>query len=87
MKSETTAEFWKAYSELDIKLQKSARKAYSLWIDNPFHPSLRFKCVNSAENVWSVRISKGCHPLGIMTCDVVVWFWIGGHDDYEKNLG
>ena len=59
MKSETLASFWKAYAKLRPELRQQARKAYQLWAENPFHPSLRFKCINQAENLWSVRITRG----------------------------
>jgi hypothetical protein len=87
MRSETTEAFWERYSELDDKIRRSARKAYSLWRDNPFHPSLRFKCVNSQQSIWAVRISKGYRALGILADDTMTWFWIGGHDEYEKFFG
>lgn len=87
MISATTDGFWNTYAELDDKIQKSARKAYWLWKDNPFHPSLHFKCVNSKEGIGSVRVSKGYRALGILNQDTITWFWIGGHDDYERLIG
>lgn len=64
--------------------KKSARKSYRLWEKNPFHPSLHFKCINTEENIWSVRITHGYRALGIFENDQVIWFWIGDHDGYEK---
>ena len=58
MKSQTLDSFWDAYRSLSKKDRRSARKSYRLWRDNPFHPSLRFKCINSQEDVWSVRIES-----------------------------
>jgi len=46
MNSATLPSFWEAYGRLDDSVRQSARKAYALWADNPFHPSLRFKCIN-----------------------------------------
>jgi hypothetical protein len=86
MKSATLASFWKAYDALDDSLQRHARKAFLLWIENPFHPSLHFKCVNASEDIWSVRISLGCRALGVLAGDTVTWFWIGSHDEYEKQF-
>ncbi|MET0752386.1 MAG: hypothetical protein ABWZ66_03395 [Pyrinomonadaceae bacterium] len=87
MKSETLPSFWKEYARLSPNLKQQARKAYQLWAENPFHPSLRFKCVNQAESLWSVRITRGIRAIGIMDGDTVVWFWIGNHDDYETFFG
>jgi len=87
MNSQTLPSFWKEYSHLHESIKKRARKIYLLWRENPFHPSLHFKCVNSAENIWSVRISKAYRAIRIMENDTVIWFWIGNHDDYEKYFG
>lgn len=65
-------------------MKRSARKAYRVWQQNPFHPSLHFKCVNDEEHIWSVRITKGIRAVGIFENDVVTWFWIGRHDQYER---
>ncbi len=87
MKSATVPSFWHAYRSLDGKVKSSVKKAYRLWHEDPFHPSLRFKCINREENIWSVRLSLGYRALGVLDGDTVTWFWVGGHDDYERFLG
>jgi hypothetical protein len=84
MNSGTLPSFWAAYRSLDEDLKQSARKAYRLWAENPFHPSLRFKCINHDENIWAVRITRGYRAVGVLESNTVVWFWIGNHDDYER---
>jgi len=84
MKSATLPSFWNAYQGLDEQIKKSARKAYQLWRNNSFHPSLHFKCINNEENIWSVRITQSYRAIGILEGDTVTWFWIGSHDDYER---
>jgi hypothetical protein len=32
----------------------------------------------------AVRITLGYRALGIFDNDTVMWFWIGGHDEYDK---
>jgi hypothetical protein len=86
MKSATLPSFWAAYEILNADVKRSARKAYRLWVGNPFHPSLHFKCINREENVWSVRITRGYRALGILEGDTVTWFWIGSHDEYERFI-
>lgn len=86
MRSATLPSFWTAYTSLNEDIKHTARKAYRLWAQNPFHPSLHFKCINREENVWSVRITHGYRALGVLEGDRVTWFWIGGHDDYERFL-
>jgi mRNA-degrading endonuclease RelE of RelBE toxin-antitoxin system len=84
MKSSTLPSFWTAYKSLDKRIQASARKAYLLWRENPFHPSLHFKCINRDENVWSVRVTRGYRAVGTFDGNTVTWFWIGGHNDYDR---
>jgi hypothetical protein len=84
MKSATLPSFWDGYREQSDSVRQRARKAYRLWADNPFHPSLHFKCIDSSEGIWSVRITCSHSALGVMEGDTVTWFWIGNHDDYER---
>lgn len=84
MRSQTLPSFWEAYQTLNEDIKRRARKAYQLWEENPFHPSLHFKCINREEDIWAVRVTLGYRALGIFENDVVTWFWIGGHDDYER---
>lgn len=87
MKSATLPSFWEAYQRLDKDIQLRAKKAFALWQDNPFHPSLHFKCINTPENIWSVRITLGYRALGVLEGDSVTWFWIGSHTEYERYFG
>jgi hypothetical protein len=84
MNSNVLPSFWAAYQSLERDVRERARKAYRLWAENPFHPSLRFKCINPQENVWSVRVTRGYRALGLWEGDTVTWFWIGSHDEYER---
>jgi hypothetical protein len=54
MKSSTTPSFWRAYRSLSAEIQAEANKTYSLWKENPRHPSLHFA---PKGEYWSVRIS------------------------------
>lgn len=87
MKSATLPSFWAAYRSLEDDIRLRARKAYQIWAQNPFHPSLHFKCINSEEGIWSVRITLGYRAVGVWEGDTVTWFWIGGHDVYEQYFG
>lgn len=87
MISKTLPSFWKEYAQLDRILKGQAEKAYQLWRENPLHPSLRFKCINKEENIWSVRITRSYRAVGVLENDTVTWLWIGNHDNYEKYFG
>lgn len=84
MNSATLPSFWTAYRPLDETVKQSARKAYRLWAENPFHPSLRFKCINQEEDIGAVRITRGYRAVGVLEGDTVTWFWVGNHDEYEQ---
>lgn len=84
MRSATLPSFWVKYRPLSNSVKEAAQKAYRLWADNPFHPSLHFKCINSEEGIWSVRITRSYRALEVLKNDTVTWFWIGSHDDYER---
>lgn len=84
MKSYTVSSFWTAYRSLNDETKRSARKSYRLWEQNPFHPSLHFKCINRDENIWAVRITRNYRALCILEGDMATWFWIGSHTDYER---
>ena len=84
MNSATLPSFWEGYRSLNDDLKDRANKAFRLWVQNPFHPSLHFKCVNHEENIWSVRVTRGYRTLGLLEGDTVTWFWIGSHDEYER---
>jgi hypothetical protein len=84
MKSFATSDFWQAYAELSPEMKKKARKAYRLWQDDPFYPSLHFKKVG--KNLWSARVSGGFRALALKKGDDYYWIWIGTHDEYESFL-
>lgn len=87
MKSRTTAQFRKLFSDLPKPVQKQARAAYRQFKDNPSYPSLRFKKVHPELPIYSARINKNYRAVGQVDGDTVIWFWIGSHTDYDKLLG
>lgn len=84
MISLTLSSFWDSYYSLSPEVRAQAKKAYELWEKSPFHPSLHFKCINKNEHIWAVRISRGYRALGVFENNTITWFWIGGHDQYER---
>jgi len=66
MRSSTTPDFWESYRALPPDIQSRARTAYLLWLNNPRHPSLRFKKVGE---VWSIRIGRGYRALALLKDD------------------
>ena len=86
MISETTEDFWEQYYRLPQDIRRRARAAYQRFEVNPQHPGLRFKRVDPVEPLYSVRISANYRAVGILDEDVILWAFIGTHDDYERFL-
>ena len=78
-----TSAFWNCYQRLPVATQQLADKNFELLKQDPEHPSLHFKKVGEYR---SVRVGIAYRALGIADGDNVVWFWIGGHDEYERLI-
>jgi hypothetical protein len=87
MRSELTEEFVQYFADLPERVQKTARKNYRLWKENPSHPSVEFKKLNTKQPVYSVRAGIGWRAVGVFkNPDTIVWFWIASHSNYDKLL-
>ena len=86
MKSVTTERFRRQYAAAGEQRQRQIRRAYQLWLENPAHPSIRFKKIHNSEPIYSARVDLDWRALGVMQNDTVVWFWVGPHDEYEALL-
>jgi hypothetical protein len=82
--SRGTPEFWRLYRAPPADVRKLARKNYSLWSENAFHPSLHFKPVGKPN--WSVRVGDRYRAVGKFSGSVFLWEWIGTHEDYNKRF-
>ncbi len=76
--------FWNCYNVLPERVRELADKNFSLLKADPRHPSLRFKKIG---RFYSVRVGRSYRALGVEAPDGVLWFWIGGHMDYDKIIG
>ena len=86
MKSSATKTFRKRLSDLPTSVQDQAAKAYALWKEDPYHPSLQFKRVSQRQPIYSARISLNYRVLGLLEANHVYWYWIGTHDEYDELL-
>jgi len=87
MNSELSTEFIRLFRQLPNRIQKTAKKNYRLWKQNPQHPGVEFKKLKTNTAVYSVRAGIGWLAVGVMKdSDTIVWFWIGSHADYDKLL-
>ncbi len=86
MNSKTTKRFRQMLAKLPSDIRHQARKAYSLFRENPNHPSLRFKKIHTTEPIYSARINMNYRVVGVVDEGVIVWFWIGTHAEYDKLI-
>jgi hypothetical protein len=86
LKSVTTERFRRLYASAGAQRQIQIKRAYKLWIENPAHPSIRFKKVHDTEPIYSARVDLDWRAVGVMEQDTVLWFWVGPHNEYEALL-
>ena len=73
-------------ARLPVAIRRQAREAYCLFGRNPHHPSLNFKKLPPHRDLWSVRINNDYRAIGRWTEDVLLWFFIGSHADYDRLI-
>ena len=84
MRSHADKRFWRCYKSLPRDARSLARKTYRLWRSDPDHPTLRFKKIRG--DLWSIRVGLAYRALATEEQGVLIWFWIGPHDEYERLL-
>ena len=84
MISRTHPDFWLCYGLLPEEIQKLAREKFRLWREDAFNAALHFKPL--IKDVWSVRINQNYRAMGRRRGNLIVWFWIGTHGEYEHLL-
>lgn len=87
MNSHRTQDFRNQLAALPESVQRQAAQAYRLFQQDPWHSSLRFKCIHRTKDIYSVRIGRKYRAIGKKEDeDGVTWFWIGTHADYDRLL-
>jgi len=86
LNSRTTEKFRIKFEELPAEIKNLAKKSFTLWKENPYHKSLRFKQVHQNKPIYSVRIGKAWRALGVKEDETVIWFWVGSHSEYDKMI-
>ena len=74
--------FWKCFEQLPAAAQKLAREKYALWKRDPYHSSLHFE--ERRNGICVVRIGDRYRAVGLREGDVIAWFWIGTHEQYNR---
>jgi hypothetical protein len=67
--------------------RRAARRAFTIFTENPDRPSLRFKKLGGYDHIWSVRINEQYRAIGERRGDTVIWVWVGTHNEFDKLFG
>lgn len=86
MKSRRTARFKSLFGQLPAEVQHGAQRAYDLFQRDPLHPGLQFKRLRADRQTYSIRIGRGYRALGIGFDEILVWYWIGPHAEYDRLI-
>jgi hypothetical protein len=86
MTSRTTRQFREMFAALPQQTQRQPREAYRLFRENLLHPGLHFKRVHPKPPTYSARVGIGYRAVGVTDGEVITWFWIGTHAEYDKLL-
>ena len=86
MRHFTLPRFWRHYQRLPREVQGLADRNFELLKADPYHPSLHFKKLGGAKQLWSVRVGAHYRALGMEKPEGIIWFWIGSHADYDRML-
>ena len=84
MTSRARRSFWVTFDALPQHIQRVARDKFRLWHREPFHPSLHFKELR--KDIWSARVTDSYRALALRDGELIVWFWIGTHEQYERLI-
>jgi hypothetical protein len=84
--SHVNARFRRHFHTLRNESRNSPRRAYRLFKTDPSHRGLEFKKLAPHQDIWSVRITDDYRAIGQRQGEVIVWFFIGTHAEYDPLL-
>ncbi len=84
-KFRSTRKFDKHIKSLDKTTFKQATKVIQLFIDNPSHPSLRYKKIQSTSNYYEIEVNSSVRIIIKITPEsndqINTFFIVGTHDE------
>jgi hypothetical protein len=86
LKNRRTRSFREDFDRLPKSVQRKARDSFRRFQENPNHRGLAFKQIFADESIFSVRIGIHYRALARRRGDVLNWFWIGSHAEYDQLL-
>lgn len=75
----------KKYVKNNLQRFKSYKKAVTIFVSNPNHPSLNIEKLRNVKSVYTIRLSKGNRIFFIWKEEnTVIFIDIGKHDKYGR---
>lgn len=82
---QSTRKFDKQFNSLDKNAFKQATKAMDLFMEDPAHPSLRFKKIQGTTNFYEIRVNQSVRIVIEVTsqgsAQINTFYIIGTHDE------
>lgn len=85
MTSVASERFWRCYKLLSQEIRVAADKQFALFERDPWHPSLNFERIHG--DLWSARVTYQYRALAYRNGELMNWFWIGTHAEYDRLIG
>ena len=81
-------EYWKNFHELPSKQKESVRKAWKVFKNDPFHPSLKAHKIHKLSSearhtIYSVVVEANLRVIFMIQEDLVYTLDVGNHDVYK----
>lgn len=88
IRSVRTAGFRKQLEALPAEIQEQARRAYQLFLQNPFHPSFHRRIIEVTRDWdfphWEFRVTRAYRATCFLDGNTCVWVFIGHHRDFDR---
>ncbi len=84
MISKLHAGFRKSFEGLPADIRRRARAAYRRFQANRQNPGVEFTALNAQQPLGCVRVNDGYRAVGVRNGEVIIWFFIGTHAEYDR---
>lgn len=76
--------FRKCYKKLSKKIQKVTDQKLKLFVDNPWHPSLRVHKIKKTKDIWEASITQNYRFTFQIENNICILRKVGGHNIIEN---
>ncbi len=80
----TTKPFDRDFVSLSSEVQKRLKEKLTLFITNPFHPSLRVKKMEDPRDIWEASITMNYRFTFTRNREIIILRRVGTHDVLRK---